>query len=442
MNGYGASIASLLNLSAQGKIAPMIRRDGLPVWISDDDECGTTLSRVEFTAKTANDKYDEAWLQSLLFRHPSIFPIRQIEPGFERLIPACRELPVSLGAGKTGALDNFFITPDGNLVLVEAKLWRNPEARRVVIAQALDYASAVFRMSYSELDAAVKKARVAAEIPATSLFEIASAGGNGLDEVEFIDAVTRNLGRGKAVIAVVGDGIREDLISLSALLQGHAGQRFTFALVELAIYHASSRSGRVVVPSVLAQTVLLERGVIRIAANVPQGQGIIIESPLNVSPEQGARGGMSFGEDEFYDVLGQNAPGMPDLLRAFVEKAAALGVYPEVLGGLNLKHASPSGNPLNVGAIAKAGFVDFGPSTWWGNKTAARAYNETVAKLVGGSVIERNDGQDCVVRVGNNKMPRLSALLPRHAEAWLDAIQTYIRECLADGAKAAATTSA
>ena len=347
-----------------------------------------------------------------------------------------------LGAGKTGSLDNFFITRNGNLALVEAKLWRNPEARRVAIAQALDYASAVFRMSFSELDAAVKKARVAAGIPAASLFEIASDGENGLDEVEFVDNMTRNIGRGKAVIAVVGDGIREDLTSLSALLQGHAGQRFTFALVELAVYQTPSRSVRFVVPSVLAQTVLLERGVISIAANVPQNHGIIIGSPLSVSTEQRGTHGMSFGEDEFYDLLGQNAPGMPDLLKSFVDKAATLDVYAEILGGLNLKHASPSGNPLNIGAIAKAGFIDFGPSTWWGNKKAARAYNEAVAKLVGGSLIERQAGQDFVVRVGNNKMPRLSALLPQHEQAWLDAIQTYIRECLADSSKAAAATSA
>jgi hypothetical protein len=39
-------------------------------------------------------------------------------------------------------------------------------------------------MSYSQLDAAVLKARVAAGIPAASLFEIASDGENGLDEVQ------------------------------------------------------------------------------------------------------------------------------------------------------------------------------------------------------------------------------------------------------------------
>lgn len=51
-------------------------------------------------------------------------------------------------------------------------------------------------------------------------------------ESEFIDAVSWNLRRGGAVVAVVGDGIREDMLGLAELLQTHAGLRFVFALVE------------------------------------------------------------------------------------------------------------------------------------------------------------------------------------------------------------------
>ena len=69
-------------------------------------------------------------------------------------------------------------------MLVEAKLWRNPEARRTAVAQALDYASAVFRMSYSELEAAVLKARAAAKESRESLYEIVAAGSAGIGENE------------------------------------------------------------------------------------------------------------------------------------------------------------------------------------------------------------------------------------------------------------------
>ncbi|NLT65758.1 MAG: hypothetical protein GXX84_04065 [Acidobacteria bacterium] len=91
-----------------------------------------------------------------------------------------------------------------------------------------------------------------------------------------------------------------------------------------------------------------------------------------------------------------------------------------------------------MGTVLKGGFVDFDPSTWWGNKRAARTYNEAVAKLVGGNVIERKDDQ-YVVRIGTSKMPRLSALLPHHEQEWLDAIERYIQECLAESVNTAAT---
>jgi hypothetical protein len=41
----------------------------------------------------------------------------------------------------------------------EAKLWRNPEARRQVVGQVLDYAKELARWSYEELQGAVRLAR-------------------------------------------------------------------------------------------------------------------------------------------------------------------------------------------------------------------------------------------------------------------------------------------
>ena len=133
----------------------MRRRDGSPLWIDDAQQPAVVLHRADLGAKSALRHYDEAWLQTLLHCHPEIFPIEQIEPGFGGLIPLCRELPLLFGGGRSGALDNLFATRDGGLVLVEAKLWRNPEARRAAVAQAMEYAAAVFRMSYSELESAV-----------------------------------------------------------------------------------------------------------------------------------------------------------------------------------------------------------------------------------------------------------------------------------------------
>jgi hypothetical protein len=405
----------------------MRRRDGSPLWIDDAQQPAVVLRRADLGTKSGLGHYDEAWLQTLLHSHPEIFPIEQIEPGFGELIPLCCELPLLFGGGRSGALDNLLTTRDGGLVLVEAKLWRNPEARRSAVAQAMEYAAAVFRMSYSELESAVSKARHAGKMPAASLFEIIAGNSEDVDETEFIDAVSRNLERGRAIIAVLGDGIREDIIPLANLLQSHAGHRFTFALVELAIYETPATGVRLVVPSVLAQTMLIERGVVRIEGDGQVGLRVIVEpASLPSDPSPGRR--ISIGEDEFFELLGQRDPGLPGVLKAFLAKAEGVGVYAERQGGLNLKHPSPMGHPFNMGTISKGGFVDTAPSTWWGRRPWGQTYNETLAKRIGGLVTPSKNGEESALRTAAGKTPQLSDLLPQHEQAWLDAMEQYIRE--------------
>jgi hypothetical protein len=102
-------------------------RDGTPVIVSSGS---TKLERVDLT--TSIGAYDEAWLQKLLSDHPECLPIGEIEPGFEKLVAISRELPT-----RHGSIDNLFMTGAGDIVMVEAKLWRNSQARREVIGQAV-----------------------------------------------------------------------------------------------------------------------------------------------------------------------------------------------------------------------------------------------------------------------------------------------------------------
>src|SRR6476661_2360656 len=94
----------------------------------------------------AQGKVDEAFIQELVHAHPNALPIAEIDPIFARAIPVCRELNTP-----AGAIDNFLITPSGLPVLVECKLWRNPEGRREVVGQILDYAKELSRWSSSDL---------------------------------------------------------------------------------------------------------------------------------------------------------------------------------------------------------------------------------------------------------------------------------------------------
>src|ERR1700687_4412042 len=67
--------------------------------------------------------YDEAWLQRLIMQYPALLPLEEIEPALIPAIPICMELRVP-----SGYIDNLYVTPRGDLIVVETKLWRNPEA--------------------------------------------------------------------------------------------------------------------------------------------------------------------------------------------------------------------------------------------------------------------------------------------------------------------------
>lgn len=104
------------------------------------------LRRVPLGAGVSDGGISEAELQELLFHHPEALPIAAIDAAYAGAVPICREL--SLPAGKADAL---YINHLGRITLTEFKLWSNPEARRVVIAQILDYAKDLASWGYENL---------------------------------------------------------------------------------------------------------------------------------------------------------------------------------------------------------------------------------------------------------------------------------------------------
>src|SRR3546814_9582121 len=122
--------------------------------ISDwsSDVCSSDLTRI----RLGNGLHDENWLQTLIHDHPAILPVSDIEPGFGDLIAAAREVPCG-----HGYIDNLYLTPSGDIVLVETKLWRNSQMRREVVAQALDYVAALSRMGYEAFETAVTRGQQA-----------------------------------------------------------------------------------------------------------------------------------------------------------------------------------------------------------------------------------------------------------------------------------------
>jgi hypothetical protein len=106
------------------------------------------LNRIQLDGK----EYNEDYIMNLVFDHPSCLPIAELDGAYKGAVSICKELRTP-----AGPLDALLVNPDGRLVVIEAKLWRNPQARREVVAQVLDYAKELSRWDYEDLQRAVSQ---------------------------------------------------------------------------------------------------------------------------------------------------------------------------------------------------------------------------------------------------------------------------------------------
>jgi hypothetical protein len=351
-----------------------------------------------------------------MFEHPDVLPLAEIEGVIEGLISVCREMQTP-----HGFIDNLFITADGQIVIAEAKLWRNPQARREVVAQALDYASCLFRMSYAEFESAALSGQFGARQKPRSLWELVPDAVR-LPEPEFVDAVSRNLKRGRIVVLVVGDGIREGTEQLVEVLQSHAGFRFTFALVELSVFSLPGGQGRLVIPRTLLRTQMVERGVVRIE------DGHISVAPVRPASTAPAANRFSgnISAEEFFDTMRAKDPNLPEQLQRFIEQLAPLGVYEEFRRALNLKWEAPDNRIVNLGIIQRDGQVWTNEAGMGSTEDFGRRYNEALASVWDGTVDSMPWGAHTKwqVRLGG-KIPRVESIASR-LDAWAEVLRRQL----------------
>ena len=217
---------------------------------------GEDSSPSRFSRRRLGDRgFDEQWLQRTLFDRPDLLPLAEIDPGAKRFVPVCRELALPR-SGTTVYLDIFGVTAEGRPVLVECKLWRNPQARREVIAQILDYATVLRALTYGDLQVRVKN-RLGTTGP-NPLFDLVRSRYPDADEARFVDGLSRSLRIGDFLLVVAGDGIHTDLDPVVKMLDGTVAR---FGLVEIGLW--SDEAGRLlVVPSLAMRTEVVRHRVL------------------------------------------------------------------------------------------------------------------------------------------------------------------------------------
>ncbi len=416
------------------------RQHGEPVVVQSASHTGTAtrLQRIELERQDASaSRYDEGWLQRLIQNNPELLPIEEIEPAYTPVIPVCMELPTT--KGYKGRIDNFFITPNGNLIFAECKLWRNPESRRRVITQVMDYVESLTACSYADLDKTIAQGIVAGNsLGFTSLYALVEDQSD-IDEPEFIDAVSRNLQLGRGLFFIVGDGIREETESLAEHLQAHAGIHFALALTEIALYQLPNGEGLLAHPRLIARTVNIERGIVRL-----DDSRLSVKPPKHTVVSSSTSRPRTLSEEEYFERLGECASDLPERLQTFLDRIQPLGVLPAFKKSLILYWHAMDGAKLSLGYINASGNVfttdvNGAQARNWGVLDYTQQYIEELAKLIGGEVSTRENDDRKYVSCNGGRV-RIEQLLDC-ADEWFEFIARLTQRIAQkiDGVNAART---
>lgn len=145
----------------------------------------------------------EAHLRDILFEDPDIIPIEDVSSGAE--LSQIRLILKEVGLPGSGSTDLVGIDKNGNIFIIETKLATNPEAKRAVIGQILEYAAFLHKREIDWLDDIVKREKNGVSI--TQHFEKEL----DWDEEEFEQKLRDNLQEGTFTLFIVVDEMNPDL---------------------------------------------------------------------------------------------------------------------------------------------------------------------------------------------------------------------------------------
>jgi hypothetical protein len=176
---------------------------------------------------------DEEQLRKYIVDNPECLPLDEIEEGL-RLLVVGREF-----AAGSGSIDALGLDSEGNIYILETKLYLNSDRRRV-LAQVLDYDAGLWRGYRSGAEFITKVEENAQRTLKRSVRdEIQTAFGLDPDGTStLLNRAAENVAAGRIQFVVLMDHIDEDLKTLIAFV--NANSEFTIYGVELEFYELDS----------------------------------------------------------------------------------------------------------------------------------------------------------------------------------------------------------
>jgi hypothetical protein len=160
-----------------------LKEDAVAILIRSDDG--------SWTEPTLTGYENESWLQQLIAEHPSLIP------GVSERAVACREFSSGIGPADVVILDE-----SGDLTLIECKLTTNPQIRREIVGQVLDYASRLWGMRVDEFEARWRRAAKTESSPLSAFDDAGTYTRERLAE---------NLQAGRMRLVLAVDQVNDDL---------------------------------------------------------------------------------------------------------------------------------------------------------------------------------------------------------------------------------------
>ncbi len=174
----------------------------------------------------SKDYGQEVNMHALLAESPSLIPTDELPGVSSPFVVAVREFSLP-GSGST---DLVLFSPDGDIAVVECKLATNAEIKRKVIGQILEYGAYLWRMTYDEVDARVRRQHPDGLAEA---MRRAVADDANWDEESFRASVAETLRTGSFNLIIAVDAINDELSRTIAFLNGCGNPAFTFHALAL-----------------------------------------------------------------------------------------------------------------------------------------------------------------------------------------------------------------
>jgi hypothetical protein len=244
----------------------------------------------------------ETWFRDAIFHDPElvIAPCRaagRVDPE-ESWLPWRTE--INFGSGP---IDVLLVSSYGRIGIVETKLSYNPQKRREVVAQVLDYA---LSLQDIELD----------DLPDLPLSELAPV------EEDLRDSVAA----GRFLLIIAGDALDPRALRLSqSLLARHLTNEWDLAMIDLNVYQSSLASDNVlIVPELLGTVQADVRQVVRVVVEGESPKARIIVDRVVEDVDSPSRGSRLQSVDEFLERMETVAPGMAATAIKITSRFAAI----------------------------------------------------------------------------------------------------------------------